>query len=179
MLNKYGEYSQKECVKISRNLKFKETNDCNYKINSLDYDFSVILDDLSINKTMIQCIENSIKKTGTSYSDYCPEECDSLTYDINLHSAMITGNGNVTSKSNPYLLVAGFNTYENVSRTYFAIRIYYEESRYTLISQQAKIELFGLISNIGGSLGLFIGFSFISLLELVEVLAEFVYIGLS
>jgi hypothetical protein len=45
-----------------------------------------------------------------------------------------------------------------------------------LISQQPKIELFGLISNLGGILGLFIGFSFISLLEIIEVLAELIYV---
>jgi hypothetical protein len=45
-----------------------------------------------------------------------------------------------------------------------------------LIQQQPKIELFDLISNVGGALGLFLGFSFISLLELFEVLAELIYI---
>ena len=47
-----------------------------------------------------------------------------------------------------------------------------------MISQQPKVELFGLISNLGGILGLFIGFSFISLLEIIEVLAELAYIYL-
>jgi hypothetical protein len=70
----------------------------------------------------------------------------------------------------------GFNTYENVSRTFFAIRVYYDDLKYTLIKQQPKIELFGLISNVGGTLGLFLGFSFISLLEIFEVLAELVFI---
>ena len=71
---------------------------------------------------------------------------------------------------------AGFNTYENVTRTFFALRVYYDDLKYTLIKQQPKIELFDLISNIGGTLGLFLGFSFISLLELFEVVAELVFI---
>jgi len=57
-----------------------------------------------------------------------------------------------------------FNTFENVSRTFFSFRVYNEDLKYTLIKQQPKIELFGLISNVGGTLGLFLGFSFISLL---------------
>ena len=56
---------------------------------------------------------------------------------------------------------SGFNTYENVSRTFFGLRVYNQVLKYTLIKQQAKIELFGLISNVSGTLGLFIGFSFI------------------
>jgi hypothetical protein len=54
--------------------------------------------------------------------------------------------------------------------------VYYDDLKYTLITQQPKLELFGLISNIGGSLGLFLGFTFISLLEIFEVLAEFIYL---
>jgi hypothetical protein len=56
------------------------------------------------------------------------------------------------------------------------IRIYYEDLKYTWINQQPKIELFGLISNIGGSLSLFVGISFISFLELFEVFTELFYI---
>ena len=63
-----------------------------------------------------------------------------------------------------------------MSRTFFAFRVYYEDLKYTLIKQQPKIELFGLISNVGGTLGLFLSFSFISLLEIFEVLAELVCI---
>jgi hypothetical protein len=62
-----------------------------------------------------------------------------------------------------------FRTYENISKTYDLINVYYE---------QPKIELFGLISNLGWILGLFIGFSFISCLELIKVLAEFIYVYL-
>jgi hypothetical protein len=56
------------------------------------------------------------------------------------------------------------------------IRIYYDDLKYTWINQQPKIELFGLISNIGGSLSLFVGISFISFLELFEVFTELFYI---
>jgi len=60
----------------------------------------------------------------------------------------------------------------------YRIYVYFEDLKYTSISQQPKIELFGFISNLGGILGLFIGFIFISLLEIIEVLAESVYIYL-
>ena len=59
-----------------------------------------------------------------------------------------------------------------MSKSFYGLRVYYQDLKYTLIKQQPKIELFGLISNVGGTLGLFLGFSFISLLELFEVLAE-------
>jgi hypothetical protein len=70
----------------------------------------------------------------------------------------------------------GFNTYENVSKTFYSINVYYQNLKYTLISQHPKTELFGLYSNIGGTLGLFLGFSFISIIELFEEVAEFLFI---
>ena len=56
------------------------------------------------------------------------------------------------------------------------IYVYYEDLRYTWINQQPKIQFIDLISNIGGSLGLFVGISFISFLELFEILIEIIFI---
>ncbi len=47
---------------------------------------------------------------------------------------------------------------------------------YTKLSEMPKIEPFDLISNIGGILGLFIGCSFVSLFELVEIFLEVYFI---
>jgi len=57
-----------------------------------------------------------------------------------------------------------------------AIYVFYEDLKYTLISQQPKLQFIDLISNIGGSLGLFVGISFISFLELFEILIEIIFI---
>ena len=66
-----------------------------------------------------------------SCSNYCPLEFDSFIYET--------------------LLYTGSN-YDYV----YSLIIYFEDLKYSLISQQPKIELFGLISNLGGILGLFI-----------------------
>ena len=62
-----------------------------------------------------------------------------------------------------------------MSKTDFQINVYYENLQYTLISQQPKIELFGLISNIGGTFSLFLGLSFFSFLEFFDLLIEFIF----
>ncbi len=45
-----------------------------------------------------------------------------------------------------------------------------------IIDQIAQMTVFDLISNIGGNLGLFIGISFLSFAELIELLVEFICI---
>jgi hypothetical protein len=172
---KKREYTQKECLYLCRNLKYKEINPCNYILNDLELDILDKADNLK-NNTIIECVQKFYKDNYESCSAlYCPLECDSFTYEINKDLMMIRFSGNISSnKSLDWY--TGFNTFENVSRNFFAYRVYFEDLKYTLIKQQPKIELFGLISNIGGTLGLFLGFSFISLLELFEVLAELLYI---
>jgi hypothetical protein len=50
--------------------------------------------------------------------------------------------------------------------------IFYDEMKETVISEEKKIEITDLISTIGGILGLFTGFSFLSLVEIVEIVFE-------
>jgi hypothetical protein len=173
--NKRRNYNQKDCLDLCDNLKYKEMNPCNFIPDNLDQ--NIIYESRKLkNNTLTKCIMKFFKQLNYN-NEYCPYECDSFTFDINTHSVMTQTSGNISSKSLSYF--AGFNTYENVSRTFFGLRVYNQDLKYTLIKQQAKIELFGLISNVGGTLGLFIGFSFISLLEIFEVLAELVCIKFS
>jgi hypothetical protein len=88
---------------------------------------------------------------------YCPLEFDSLSYDISL-------------------CMEAINDKNDTSNNNYKIYFYYQDLKYTLISEQPKAELFGLIFNLGGILGLFIDFSFISLLDLFEIIAEFIFI---
>jgi tetrahydromethanopterin S-methyltransferase subunit F len=144
-------YSQKECLSLCRNLKFNELNYCNCTLPSLDHQ---IWSNVSFNIVCYkQFIDNYI--TNDLCSHYCPLECDSFSYETTVELELT----NDLSTIDWYVTI-----------------VYLEDLKYTLISQQPKIELFGLISNLGGILGLFIGFSFISLLDIIEILAELIYI---
>ena len=92
----------------------------------------------------------------------CPEECDSIQYDIS-HSS--------TKLSPQYEL---FNNMQIDNYIFF--NVYYENLQYTVIDQIAQMNVFDLISNIGGNLGLFIGISFLSFAELIELLVEIICI---
>jgi hypothetical protein len=175
LIERKREYTKKECLYLCRNLKYKEINPCNFNFDDLEIDI-VDKADFIKNNTISECVQKFYKDNYEScLTLYCPLECDSFTYEINKDLLMTRSSGNI-SQNKSLDFFAGFNTYENVSRTFFAIRVYFDDLKYTLIKQQPKIELFGLISNVGGTLGLFLGFSFISLLEIFEVLAELVYI---
>jgi hypothetical protein len=176
------DYNQKDCVNLCRNLKYNETNTCGCYLDSLDDE--IYMKYISINSSITKCIEKFLTSFNTKIiyecqSNYCPLECDSFEYDVSLYLQPILARGNISNFYNKSIypeFTDDFKTFEDVSKSFFSINVYYQDLKYTLISQQPKIELFGLISNLGGILGLFIGFSFISLLEIIEVLAELIYI---
>ena len=54
--------------------------------------------------------------------------------------------------------------------------VYFENLKYTSITQEPKMKEFDLVSSIGGIFGLFIGVSFVSLFEVGAMLAEILFV---
>ena len=54
--------------------------------------------------------------------------------------------------------------------------VFHRSLKYISISQQAKTKPEQLVSNLGGYLGLFVGLSFISLFEIIEIIIEVAFI---
>ncbi len=170
-------YSQKECLSLCRNLKFNELNNCSCYLDRIDYEINRYCYQFKDDKTRL-CVNkflanfNNLDLCGTNY---CPLECDSFSYEISEKTKSISAHYGYVERTNMDFFNE-FKTYENVSKTFYSFNVYYNDLKYTFIKQEPKIELFGLISNIGGILGLFLGFSFISFLELFEVVTELFYI---
>lgn len=55
------------------------------------------------------------------------------------------------------------------------LSIYFDEIKYTRMEESPQMELVDLVANIGGTLGLFIGVSFLSFAEALEFV--FIMIG--
>jgi hypothetical protein len=59
------------------------------------------------------------------------------------------------------------------------LNVYYDKLSYIQISKDAKIEIVDLVSGIGGLLGLFLGMSFLSFAEFLEMIVETIVIILT
>ena len=161
-------YYQQECFTFCENMKYIEQNLCDCTLTSYEQNvFPFCYYDKSF-----ECSLNFQKEFELNIhkicNEYCPLECDSFVYDINHFSQAILATGNIKNGFD----FPEFNTYENVSRNFLAIYVYFEDLKYTLISQQPKFQIFDLISNIGGLFGLFLGMGLLSFVEIFEVLLE-------
>jgi hypothetical protein len=95
----------------------------------------------------------------------CPLECDSIKYDTSISFTKFS--------NNEFEFLFDLNcSIDNL----IWIDIYYGNLEYTSITQLPKMNPFDLISNIGSNLMLFIGISFISFAEIIEILGEIVII---
>lgn len=110
-------------------------------------------------------------------STECPLECDSIKYDLSISfSKMILDNLREISQYGKYTKLAELlesnSSLINDQNNFVGINVFYNDLSYTYISQMPKMELSEYISNIGGILGLFIGISFLSLVEFLELFIE-------
>ena len=111
---------------------------------------------------------------------HCPLECQISEYKTSLSSIKLFGdyysnhilkNANLSSDFSINALDP-----QQASDSVVQIYVFYESLSYTMSSETPQINWYTLISNIGGTLGLFMGVSLFSLCEIVECCIEIYFI---
>jgi len=179
-LNKnYNKYDQGECFFLCSQLFALQESNCSCNSTLNDFEVNCIRNVNTILETNEQkCMARYLKDFRKKYqnekcSQYCPLECESMNYIINTYNEQFPSTGSVSKKHN---FPAEYNTYAEIKKHFIEIFVYYNDLKYTVISEEPKAELFNFISNIGGILGLFLGISFLSFIEIFEILFEILII---
>jgi hypothetical protein len=112
--------------------------------------------------------ENYIKK----WLDFCPEECDSVTYSLSTSLSEYPEPLYAQNLIKSSFLNSTFtdikSNYSNLKKSVLAFSVYYSELKYTEIRELEKLGLVDLICAIGGTMGLFVGASLLSFVEILE-----------
>jgi hypothetical protein len=110
----------------------------------------------------------------------CSSECKSMKYNTKtmLNSYARTGDilENLKKLQNDPFFDGLDLTRFNENSSIYHLHFYYEEQYYTEISETAKYTWINLISNLGGSLGLFLGMSLLTFFEIFEFLFKILMI---
>lgn len=136
------------------------------------------LNDSYCSLNQLICVQNVLSITDITNRCKldCPNECEYTVYDV------------TTSKANypsywynaildTLTMSKGIKPSVNFTKeSYTKINIYYQEMTYTSMVQTAKQELQDVISNFGGTVGLYIGFSFLTLGEIIEIVFHILFI---
>ena len=166
-------YTQDSCIPLCRSLLYNELTQCNCTLPNVDTDVAFCLFSPFNTEDQRKCVRTFLDSFDVQicFDNYCPLECDQFTYDVTLNSQAVVANGNISNFNwfNDHPNNYAFLKYENFSKNFYSIYVYTEHLKYTYIYQTPKIEMFGLISGIGGILGLFLGISCISTIEIFEI----------
>jgi hypothetical protein len=111
----------------------------------------------------------------------CPLECDSVKYNMYTsateypsmaYTELLMQNPVIQAK---YASKPSDLTYGSLKRNLVQISVYYGDLGYQQFDEMEKMNLTDLISNIGGTLGLFLGMSFLSFMEIIDVLLQIIF----
>lgn len=111
----------------------------------------------------------------------CPLECDSQHFRLTVSSSLFPTKAYASQLANSTRVVdasrlAAKNlselSYDELKHYFLGVNVYYADMQYVTISEVEKTSFIDLVSGVGGTLGLFLGMSFMSFFEIVDVLIE-------
>ena len=124
-------------------------------------------------------VQNYRMITSSDYkkkvSKLCPLECESVSFSVIKSEGKYPSPSYAREMAKTEKIRQLFNNRSDISLQEFrektlAVNIFYEYLRETQITESATITWDGLIGSIGGTLGLFLGISILSLVEFIDLI---------
>ena len=172
-------YRQKDCFNLCQSRYM--INKCNLNV-SLGFIWEV---DWRKDNTF-PCANNSYieflkKNLNDLCLNDCPTECDSIEFDIQVMTSKFPSQAYALQLINDSKIISnypfGYNiTLDDLRESMVQFSVYYTDFYYSSISQIPKQQLVDVVSIIGALFGLFIGMSFLSFGELIELIAKIFFI---
>jgi len=124
----------------------------------------------------IKEVKNYDRETNCNH--VCPLECESTQYKISESMLSLT---EYSEYSLPWIPVVErklnikIDSIEEFNKNFLEIFVYFDSLQYTKISQTPKTSLSGLVSNLGGSFGLFLDLSFLSVCRAIDLFLGIIF----
>jgi len=174
-------YTQSDCYYLCSNLFALQESKCGCNSTFIDFTKFCTRQYNKPETILTKCISEYSKEFRKKYqyekcTEYCPLECNSINYLIKTYSYQLPVIGKVSNKSKSNYYTTEFDTYEEIKKHFFGIRVYYNDLKYTFISEEPKTKTFSFVSSIGGILGAFLGISFLSFVEIFQIFLEILFV---
>lgn len=159
----YGVYSQKDCFNLCTQREVIRKCDC-----SIPYLPSLKHSQKCLNMTQIKCSFEIVisfwdNEDLQSECDECPVECESDRIDVTTSNVIYPNNKYSDYLLQNQIIIDQFNNlnysenekYARLKERVLSLTVFYDELKYTSVQQAIKTSDIDLVSNIGGTLGLF------------------------
>lgn len=121
----------------------------------------------------IKCARNSIilsTENAMDCNEPCPLECNSLHFYYEQSSLSFPTTYH--AKHLQQNILQATKSLQEVKESMASVRIHYETLDYKLITEERAISFTSLLASVGGVLGLFLGMSWLSFIEIFEIVYE-------
>ena len=182
-------YTQNDCMDLCLQNEIIKNCSCYYqfydKLNGFNLCDTISEVDCTIRITDIFLKTDPVKTCLPS----CPLECDSIKYSLStshfnyptryyaevlkelpLIKSKFVNAALANNLTKVFVNGSIIDDYEDLKNSVAMMSVYYEDLKYTRVSQIPKMTFIDLLANIGGTLGLFIGVSFLSFAEIFEAI---------
>ena len=159
-------YRQQDCFDFCLQHMIETMCKCSYpKYFQMDMSLKVC-SSLADLECFLKQKENSIHVKDSQCFHKCPMECDSYMYETLVSSSDYPTDEyfNLLNKTN------------SNSKNELALNIYFPLTKFTRITEVPKVSLFDLFSNVGGSMGIFLGFTIFSIIDFLEVFLKIILV---
>ena len=99
----------------------------------------------------------------------CPLECNSIEYEVSTSSLAFPNRYYRTLLAQTSAIKSANVSLDDINSSVLRFNLFYETLAYTIQRETASMDAFTIMSNFGGTLGLFLGVSFLSFIELFEL----------
>ena len=157
----------RDCLDLHFQSNIIEKCSCyNTGIYGLNYSKPCLTSDDYVCITFVNSQRDKLNQNCTQ----CPLECNSVKYELSTSFGEYPGKeyANNLVKNTVLNTILSNYSYEELKEKILAVNFYYSELRYTEITQTEQTSIMDLVCGIGGLLGLFVGASLLSLVELIE-----------
>ena len=172
-------YRQNDCLNICYQKLLVQRCECfdfNYNaVSTLNKFFDVVR---SCSQADIACMKEIFEHATDNYyatcRRLCPKECDSFEYEFDMSFSGYPTDVRLKRivRENPHLTPEA-----NLKSKLLKVNIHFNTLSYEIVTETAALSIPSLLSNIGGTLGLFLGFSVLNLCEMIELLSALAYVS--
>ena len=119
------------------------------------------------------CYAEDIKENFITKCSHCKRNCKESIYDVHLSSAMLPAQNSIEQ----FINVTGINrtTVEDIRKNIVMIKLYFISMHYEETTHKPSFDIETLFANIGGFLGLFVGASVMTVLEVIELICHLLH----
>ena len=168
-------YQQKSCQRMCNQKNYGLNCKCSYPNRPIYFDNeNMRICDLS--GPDHECIEKTLRNSKLYFKDCdCPLECETTSYSYTNSIAQYPSLWHYENNLKNFSVIQNLS-FQEVRESVAKVQIGYSQMEQTIITEEKKIEFNDLVSNLGGTLGLFLGFSFLTLVEFIEIILQAILI---